>query len=490
MDIQHLKNTLSSTTFTLDEDASTTTTSRNEVVQQGYSIIKYFCGIHQLFPNQARIPAGLIAALTENQYATKVDRQHFHQRMLMPFARPGEVKTCSVTEIRNLFELFEEDVVCFKVPGILHAKYTMQIAHKNRVYRLLTPIFALKTITRGTSTLSIFLNEAFLSMVFSTPKQFGNSYSAWMQCIKTALVSTDLVKVGRSRTADTLHTKIQERVADLCGGRCEVQNSAGVADVESKDYVFEVKEVPLWKHGVGQALAYACATGKKPVLVLFGQGRFEEYDLVQDLCDKEGILLVVAGVKILESKICLKRQRMESMHNFINDPLFAVGISDGPSSPLKMEMNFDEEQREEEEHKEEEEEDQQTNPENPMAAFEHVGDFATDFLFDPKVVRMANIVILRAEDDDGTQRLPAREDPLEGYYARNKLYEIFVERYPDTKLTQSTFSAKFTQMFDDVLLPCGRYRINGKQMRFFNFPKLEVFRAAIKRLYPDTEFSF
>lgn len=164
--------------------------------------------------------------------------------------------------------------------------------------------------------------------------------------------------------------------------------------------------------------------------------------------------------------------------------------SDGPSSPVKMEMIFDEEQKEEEEEEHKEEEDQQTNPQDPMAAFEHVGDFATDFLFDPMVVRMANIVILRAEDDDGTQRLPPREDPLEGYYARNKLYEIFVESYPDTKLTQSTFSAKFTQMFDDVLLPCGRYRINGKQMRFFNFPKLEVFRAAIKRLYPDTEFSF
>jgi hypothetical protein len=64
--------------------------------------------------------------------------------------------------------------------------------------------------------------------------------------------------------------------ASFLGGVCEVSTDVGVIDIETDSHVWEVKEASLWKAGLGQAVAYGQAKGKKSGVILFGP-RCEEF---------------------------------------------------------------------------------------------------------------------------------------------------------------------------------------------------------------------
>ncbi|MGH9370465.1 MAG: hypothetical protein ACRD15_02910 [Vicinamibacterales bacterium] len=54
----------------------------------------------------------------------------------------------------------------------------------------------------------------------------------------------------------------------LVGGRKEVVIPNGRIDVVTQDFAMEVDFIQKWHEGIGQALHYASATGKRPSLAL------------------------------------------------------------------------------------------------------------------------------------------------------------------------------------------------------------------------------
>lgn len=54
----------------------------------------------------------------------------------------------------------------------------------------------------------------------------------------------------------------------LIGGRKEVVIPNGRIDVVTQDFAIEVDFIQKWHEGIGQALHYGSATGKRPALVL------------------------------------------------------------------------------------------------------------------------------------------------------------------------------------------------------------------------------
>lgn len=64
---------------------------------------------------------------------------------------------------------------------------------------------------------------------------------------------------------------LRDELARLVGGITEARLPYGVADVLTKQLVFEVEPAASWQDGVRQVLAYAMQTGLPPALALFGQ---------------------------------------------------------------------------------------------------------------------------------------------------------------------------------------------------------------------------
>ena len=60
----------------------------------------------------------------------------------------------------------------------------------------------------------------------------------------------------------------RDALAKKIGGTTEQKIKAGRIDVVTSNEVFEVERPSTWKDGMGQALAYAGETGKKPVLAI------------------------------------------------------------------------------------------------------------------------------------------------------------------------------------------------------------------------------
>ena len=58
----------------------------------------------------------------------------------------------------------------------------------------------------------------------------------------------------------------------LFGGKLEVVVSAGRVDILTDEYAVEVDKVTKYKEGIAQALRYAKATSKKPLLALYIDG--------------------------------------------------------------------------------------------------------------------------------------------------------------------------------------------------------------------------
>lgn len=106
----------------------------------------------------------------------------------------------------------------------------------------------------------------------------------WKEADKFSLLSCDAFKrrkqinktffVERKKelelTKVSEHSKVQHELLKLEGGVVESPNRNGVSDIETNSEVIEIKPVGSWMHGLGQALGYSAATGKRPRLHLYG----------------------------------------------------------------------------------------------------------------------------------------------------------------------------------------------------------------------------
>jgi hypothetical protein len=102
-------------------------------------------------------------------------------------------------------------------------------------------------------------------------------YIELLKAVKCNISRKHIVDIARTieenytpRRKNTMHNSVRDDVAKLLGGVIERRNSSGTADVETDNYVVEVKPVSDWMHGVGQSLGYNTATKKRPLLVLYG----------------------------------------------------------------------------------------------------------------------------------------------------------------------------------------------------------------------------
>jgi len=94
----------------------------------------------------------------------------------------------------------------------------------------------------------------------------------------------------------------RDALAQRNGGRTEFKLQTGRADIVTSNEVFEVDWVRKWKEGMGQALAYAGESNRKPVLVLlsYSQGAARltpksraTLDLAEKECGRHGVRLLV-----------------------------------------------------------------------------------------------------------------------------------------------------------------------------------------------------
>jgi hypothetical protein len=81
-------------------------------------------------------------------------------------------------------------------------------------------------------------------------------------------------------------------------GKLEVTVSTGRVDIVTDTQVIEVEKVSKYQEGIEQALKYAKATEKKPVLALYIDGEKDGYELLQQadkLCKEKGVTFLLAN---------------------------------------------------------------------------------------------------------------------------------------------------------------------------------------------------
>ena len=109
-------------------------------------------------------------------------------------------------------------------------------------------------------------------------------------------------------------------------GRMEVTVSTGRVDILTDEYAVEVDKVSKYKEGVQQALKYARATGKKPLLALYIDGHKDGYSLLlraTELCKEKDIKLI-----LINSYVSVKN---------LNDLIYN---SNAPSSETGTKLNY------------------------------------------------------------------------------------------------------------------------------------------------------
>jgi len=75
---------------------------------------------------------------------------------------------------------------------------------------------------------------------------------------------------GKKEAITNTEDPFRRQFAMELRGKELVRNPAGVADIQTETHVYEVEPVWSWKTGLGQAIAYASATGLYPGLALYG----------------------------------------------------------------------------------------------------------------------------------------------------------------------------------------------------------------------------
>ena len=90
----------------------------------------------------------------------------------------------------------------------------------------------------------------------------------------------------------SLHDAIRDELAKRWDGTPESSCCVGSIDVETSNSVCEVEPISTWKHGLGQVIAYAEATGKKPILCIFDDIIPKNVDIVKKICSSSGVKFV------------------------------------------------------------------------------------------------------------------------------------------------------------------------------------------------------
>lgn len=96
--------------------------------------------------------------------------------------------------------------------------------------------------------------------------------------------------------------KWRDYLSEELGARHEVRVEGGRIDVMTDTEVIELDWPHKWHEGLGQALHYADATGKKPVLALISYSQdperlqpssLERFKMVERVCAKQGVKLII-----------------------------------------------------------------------------------------------------------------------------------------------------------------------------------------------------
>jgi hypothetical protein len=102
------------------------------------------------------------------------------------------------------------------------------------------------------------------------------------------LVNTTFNKIKDCKKSDSVHNRIRDELARKENGTAEYSNVAGRCDVVTAKFAIEVKETRRWAGAMGQALAYAAATNKRPRIHLFGS---EPPDICKRVCQGLGVTI-------------------------------------------------------------------------------------------------------------------------------------------------------------------------------------------------------
>ena len=101
---------------------------------------------------------------------------------------------------------------------------------------------------------------------------------------------------------NTIEAQVSCTLSSVLHGKREVENKYGIADVITPELVIEVKTASLWKHALGQVLAYARAFPKlRPCVHLFGSD-----DELFQIKRRARQCCLVYGVVMSTSVICNK----------------------------------------------------------------------------------------------------------------------------------------------------------------------------------------
>jgi hypothetical protein len=89
------------------------------------------------------------------------------------------------------------------------------------------------------------------------------------------------------------HDHVKQKHAKRVKGRIEyVIPGIGVCDIVSDKYAIEVKSYTQWKHGMGQAQAYAIGTARQPVLHLYDTAH-KDMDMIKIVCARCDVLVTI-----------------------------------------------------------------------------------------------------------------------------------------------------------------------------------------------------
>ena len=112
----------------------------------------------------------------------------------------------------------------------------------------------------------------------------------------------------------------------LFKGELEVSVSTGRVDIVTETFVIEVDKVSKYQEGIKQALKYAQATNKKPLLALYIDGEKDGYELFKKadtLCRNKGISLLLVNSYVS-----------------VNDLIALVSVANSGSSESGGELNY------------------------------------------------------------------------------------------------------------------------------------------------------
>ncbi len=97
-------------------------------------------------------------------------------------------------------------------------------------------------------------------------------------------------------TNNSVEYKVQKYYAEVLQGEMETYTEAGHVDIETDSHVIEVKTYKKWKYSLGQCLAYAHCTGKKPAMILYDHAEFHNFELIQEICEDLGVEVYLSEV--------------------------------------------------------------------------------------------------------------------------------------------------------------------------------------------------